>query len=89
MKKYIELSKERAIRNAEIIDFKNENQKLRKELGSRIEDHESRIAKVEQASSVSKKPRTCSENANTKSTEDDSIDAFLIEHKKSVSDEIR
>src|ERR1044072_2633488 len=128
----------------ENFDLKNENQKLRKELESRIEDHETRLAKVEQDSSVEQSqnerfkgqaydvPNTVvdmaddakleqdpsvvdeqpqdaedgkfftlrgfkkgtsgdqSNNTNTKLTEDDPVNAFLIEqHKKSIGEEIR
>src|SRR3954468_17931031 len=103
----------------ENFNLKNENQKLKKKLESRIKDHEIRLAKVKQVSSVeqpddvkleqdslvvnkqsqdaedekvfllrgeyakgasSKKEANGnqSNNANTKSTEDDSMDAFLI-----------
>src|SRR5581483_8084816 len=56
-----------------LVELERENEKLRKELESRIDDHESRLAKVEQGSSVERPQNvpsgvSTSYNTNTKST---------------------
>src|ERR1044072_3626431 len=73
----------------ENFDLKNENQKLRKELESRIEDHETRLAKVEQDSSVeqSQNERFKGQAIDVPNTVVDLPDDAKLEQDPSVVDE--